>query len=212
MDARVNEVILPLSKRVMRPDQAAQASAEGYLTIVMMHEISHGLGPAFARRGGQQVDIREAIGPLFSGLEEAKADVTGMFGVKWLVDRGALPAERLQEYYASYVAGIFRTVRFGTAEAHGRAEMMEFNFLSERGAITRDSTGRYGVDYAKVPDAVSAVTKELLEIEATGDRARAEAWFARYDKMPADLHALLDAAKEVPVDIDPVVPFREGVH
>ncbi|HEY8849989.1 MAG TPA: Zn-dependent hydrolase [Thermoanaerobaculia bacterium] len=212
MDARVNEVILPLSRRVMRPDQAAQASAEGYLTIVMMHEISHGLGPAFARRGGQQVDIREAIGPIYSGLEEAKADVTGMFGVKWLVDRGALPAERLQEYYASYVAGIFRTVRFGTGEAHGRAEMMEFNFLSERGAITRDSTGRYGVDYAKVPDAVAAVTKELLEIEATGDRARAEAWFARYDKMPADLRAELDTAKDVPVDIDPVVPFREGVH
>jgi hypothetical protein len=178
----------------------------------MMHEISHGLGPAFARRGGQQVDIREVIGPIYSGLEEAKADVTGMFGVNWLVDRGALPAERLQEYYASYVAGIFRTVRFGTGEAHGRAEMMEFNFLSERGAITRDSTGRYGVDYARVPDAVAAVTKELLEIEATGDRARAEAWFARYDKMTADLHASLDAAKDVPVDIDPVVPFREGVH
>ncbi len=212
MDARVAEVILPLSKRVMRPEQAAQASAEGYLTIVMMHEISHGLGPAFARRGGQQVDIREAIGPVYSGLEEAKADVTGMFGVKWLADRGALPKERLQEYYASYVAGIFRTVRFGTGEAHGRAEMMEFNFLSERGAITRDSTGRYGIDYAKLPDALAAVTKELLEIEAGGDRARAEAWFARYDKMPADLHAALDAAKDVPVDIDPLVPFREGVH
>jgi hypothetical protein len=212
MDARVNEVILPLSKRVMRANQAAQASAEGYLTIVMMHEISHGLGPSFARQGGQQVDIREAIGPTFSGLEEAKADVTGMFGVKWLVDRGALPAERLQEYYASYVAGIFRTVRFGIGEAHGRAEMMEFNFLSERGAITRDSTGQYGIDYAKLPDAIAAVTKELLEIEAAGDRARAEAWFARYDKMPADLHAALEAAKDVPVDIDPVVPFREGVH
>jgi hypothetical protein len=212
MDARVNEVILPLSKRVMRAEQAGQASAEGYLTIVMMHEISHGLGPAFARRGGQQVDIREAIGPIYSGLEEAKADVTGMFGVQWLVDRGALPRERLQEYYASYVAGIFRTVRFGTGEAHGRAEMMEFNFLSERGAIKRDSAGRYGIDYAKLPDAIAAVTKELLEIEATGDRARAEAWFARYDKMPADLHAVLDAAKDVPVDIDPVVPFREGVH
>jgi hypothetical protein len=212
MDARVNEVILPLSKRVMRPEQAAQASAEGYLTIVLMHEISHGLGPSFAHRGGQQVDIREAIGPAFSGLEEAKADVTGMFGVKWLVDRGALPAERLQEYYASYVAGIFRTVRFGTGEAHGRAEMMEFNFLSERGAITRDSNGQYGVDYAKMPDAVAAVTKELLEIEATGDRARAEAWFARYDKMPADLRAALEASKDVPVDVDPVVPFREGVR
>src|SRR6266550_9140454 len=139
MDARVNEVILPLSKRVMRPEQAAQASAEGYLTFVMMHEISHGLGPVFAHHGGQQVDIRESIGPIYSGLEEAKADATGMFSLKWLVDHGALPAERLQEYYASYVAGIFRTVRFGTGEAHGKAEMMEFNYLVEQGAIGRDA-------------------------------------------------------------------------
>jgi hypothetical protein len=212
MDARVNYVILPVAKRLMRPEQAAQASAEGYLTIVMMHEISHGLGPSFARRDGQHVDIRQAIGPTFSGLEEAKADVTGMFGMKWLVDHGALPKERLEEYYASYVAGIFRTVRFGTKEAHGRAEMMEFNFLTERGAIARDSSGRYAVDYSKMPDALATLTKELLEIEATGDRARAEAWFARYEKMPADLRSALDAVKDVPVDIDPLVPFREGVE
>ena len=212
MDARVDYVILPIAKRLMRADQASRASAEGYLTIVLMHEISHGLGPAFARRGGQQIDIREAIGPAFSGLEEAKADVTGMFGVKWLVDHGALPAERLEEYYASYVAGIFRTVRFGIGEAHGRAEMMEFNFLTERGAIARDANGRYVIDYSKMPDAIAAVTKELLEIEATGDRARAETWFGRYDKMPAELRSALDAARDIPVDIDPYVPFREGVQ
>jgi len=211
-DARVNYVILPVAKLVMRPDQAAQASGEGYLAAVMMHEICHGLGPAFARKGGQHVDIREAIGPTYSGLEEAKADVTGMFGLKWLVDHGALPKERLEEYYASYVAGIFRTVRFGTAEAHGRAEMMEFNYLSEKGAITRAASGRYVIDYAKMPDTLAALAKELLEIEATGDRAHAEAWFNRYDKMPADLRSALDAANNVPVDIDPLIPFKEGVQ
>ena len=212
MDARVDYVILPLAKRMMRADQAAQASAEGYLTVVLMHEISHGLGPAFARKNGQHVDIREAIGPTFSGLEEAKADVVGMFGLHWLVDRGALPKGRLDEYYASYVAGMFRTVRFGTGEAHGRAEMMEFNFLSERGAIARDGSGRYAVDYAKMPDAIAALAKELLVIEATGDRARAEAWFAQYEKMPPDLHSALDAQRDIPVDFDPLIPFREGVE
>ena len=211
-DARVDFVILPVAKLVMRPDQAARASSEGYGAAVMMHEISHGLGPAFAHVNGQQVDIRAAIGPTYSGLEEAKADVTGMFGLAWLVEHGALPKERLEEYYASYVAGIFRTVRFGTAEAHGRAEMMEFNFLSERGAITRDAQGLYVIDYGKMPDALAALTKELLEIEATGDRARAEAWFARYEKMPETLRAGLQRAKDVPVDIDPYVPFREGVR
>ncbi len=211
-DARVDYVILPVAKRVMRADQSAKASPGGYLAAVMMHEICHGLGPAFAHQNGKQVDIRAAIGPVYSGLEEAKADVTGMFGLKWLVDHGALPKERLEEFYASYVAGIFRTVRFGTAEAHGRAEMMEFNYLNERGAVTRDASGVYVIDYSKMPDAMASLAKELLEIEATGDRARAEGWFNKYDKMPAELRAALDLAKDLPVDVDPLVPFREGVR
>src|SRR6516165_7985897 len=173
MDARVNYVVLPIAKRLMREDQAAKATGEGYLAAVLLHEISHGLGPAFARQSGKQVDIREAIGPVFSGLEEAKADVVGMFGLKWLVDRGALPKDRLEEYYASYVAGIFRTLRFGTGEAHGRAEMMEFNVLLESGALTRNGRGVYVIDYARMPGTLAKLAKELLEIEATGDRSRA---------------------------------------
>ncbi|HEV2115744.1 MAG TPA: Zn-dependent hydrolase [Terriglobales bacterium] len=212
MDARVNYVILPVAKRVMRPDQAAKVSGEGYLAGTLLHEISHGLGPAFARTAAGKADIRESIGPTYSELEEAKADAVGMFGLKWLVDHGALPKARLQEYYASYVGGLFRTVRFGTGEAHGRAEMMEFNYLSEQKAITRDSTtGRYALDYARLPAAVEALAKELLEQEATGDRARAEAWFKKYDVMPEELKASLTKASAVPVDIDPVFSFPDQV-
>jgi hypothetical protein len=155
---------------------------------------------------GRQVDIREAIGPVYSGLEEAKADVVGMLGLKWLVDHGALPKDRLEEFYASEVGGIFRTVRFGIAEAHGRAEMMEFNYYSERKAIRREGA-HYAVDYARMPGAIAELAKELLEIEATGDRNRAERWFAKYDKMPADLNATLEQVKNVPVDIDPTFDF-----
>ena len=210
MDARVQDVILPVAKRLMRPDQAAKASAGGYLAAVMMHEISHGLGPAFARRNGQQMDIRAAIGPAYSGLEEAKADVTGMFGLAWLAERGALPKQRLEEYYCSFVAGIFRTVRFGTGEAHGRAEMMEFNFLVEQGAINRDpKAGRYWIDFAKIPGALATLTREVLQIEATGNRRRAEVWFAKYGAMPPDLKSALAAAADVPVDLDPHGSFDE---
>ena len=208
MDARVREVILPLAAKAMNPAQALQASSEGYLAVVVMHEISHGLGPAFAHVGGKQMDIREAIGPTYSGLEEAKADVVGMLGLDWLIDRGVLAKDRREEYYASYVAGIFRTVRFGTGEAHGRAEMMEFNYLSEQGAIVQEG-GRYRAVYAKIAPAIARLAKELLEQEATGDRRRAEAWFAKYDKMPADLKAALAAAKDVPVDVDPIFSFPE---
>ncbi|MBZ5663780.1 MAG: Zn-dependent hydrolase [Acidobacteriia bacterium] len=211
MDARVNYVILPVARKLMEPEQAAKVSGESYLLATIMHEICHGLGPAFARTPAGKVDIRAAIGPGFSGLEEAKADVTGMFGLKWMVDHDALPKEKLEEYYASYVGGIFRTVRFGTAEAHGQAEMMEFNYLSERGAVRRNANGRYAVDYEKIPGVLADLAKELLEIEATGDRARAENWFAKYGTMPEELKASLKAVSDVPVDIDPVFSFAERV-
>jgi hypothetical protein len=216
MDARVNYVILPVARKLMEPKQAAKVSGEGYLLGTIMHEISHGLGPAFARTSSGtsagKLSIREAIGPGFSGLEEAKADATGMFGLKWLVDHDALPKEKLEEYYASFVGGLFRTVRFGTAEAHGQAEMMEFNYLSERGAIRHNADGRYAIDYEKMPGALTDLTKELLEIEATGDRVRAENWFKKYGTMPEELKASLKAVANVPVDIDPVYAFPERVR
>jgi hypothetical protein len=212
MDARVNYVILPVARKLLDSEQAAKVSGEGYLQSTIMHEICHGLGPAFARTATGKVDIREAIGHQFSGLEEAKADVTGMFALRWLVDHDALPKEKMEEYYASYVGGLFRTVRFGTAEAHGQAEMMEFNYLSERGAIRRNANGRYAIDYEKMPGAMADLAKELLEIEATGDRSRAENWFKKYDTMPEDLKASLRAASDVPVDIDPVFSFAERVR
>jgi hypothetical protein len=196
----------------MRDYQARLVSMDGYMAPVVMHEISHGIGPAFARTAKGRVDIGEAIGPIQSALEEAKADVVGLFGLDWLMSNGAFPKSDANAYYASYVAGIFRSVRFGIAEAHGRAEMMEFNFLTERGAISQDASGRYVIGFAKMPSAIAALAKELLEIEATGDRARAEAWFAKYDKMPASLQAALAKTSSVPIDIDPVSAFRDVIR
>ena len=106
------------------------------------------------------IGIRESIGPIYSGLEEAKADIVGLYGLDWLMKHGVLPQSRARDYYASHVAGIFRTVRFGTAEAHAKAEMMEFNYFVEQKAITRDaSTGRYAIDFAKFPVAVASLAK-----------------------------------------------------
>ena len=213
MDARVNYVVLPIGKLLMREDQANLASMDGYLAVVVMHEMSHGLGPAYARVNGKQTDIRESIGPIYSGLEEAKADIVGLYGLDWLMTKGVLPKSRAREYYASHVAGIFRTVRFGTAEAHAKAEMMEFNYFVEQGAITRDArTGRYAIDFAKFPGAVASLSKELLTMEATGNRARAEGWMSKYGTMPAALQAALGKTGSVPVDVDPVTSFGENVR
>jgi hypothetical protein len=134
-----------------------------------------------------------------------------MSGLVWLVRRGALPETTLPEAYASYVADLFRTVRFGTGEAHSRAEMMEFNYLFEQGAIRRDASGKYAIEASKMPAALASLSKELLETEATGDRTRTETWFKKYEMMPSDLAAALKSAADVPVDLDPQIPFPEGI-
>ncbi len=213
MDARVENVVLPVARRLLRADQAQLATSDGYLATTMMHEISHELGPAYARTAKGREEINEAIGPAYSALEEAKADVVGMFGLAWLADHGAIPKEKRPEDYASYVGGIFRTVRYGVAEAHGRAEMMEFNYLSEQRAIVRDpATGRYAIAMDQMPVAIATLAKELLEMEATGDRRRVEAWFAKYDAMPPDLAKSLASLSDIPVDVDPVFSFPEPVR
>jgi hypothetical protein len=209
MDARVNVIILPLAQRTMVASQANMASGEGYLADTVMHEISHDLGPAYARTSKGKVDINEAIGPQYSGLEEAKADVVGEVSLNWLVQHGVVPKEKQNMIYASYVAGIFRTIRFGVAEAHGAAEMMEFNYLVEQGAITRQpGTGLYEITFEKMPAAMASLGKELLEQEATGDRVRAENWFKKYGTMPSELAAQLAKASDIPVDVDPEFTFN----
>jgi len=208
MDARVNVVILPIARRLFREDQARRASGNGYLASTLAHEISHELGPNYSRTAAGQKDIREAIGGDFAALEEAKADVVGMFCLKWLADHGAITKDQLSEDYISYVAGNFRTIRFGIAEPHGRGEMMEFSYLLERGAVAYDeATGRYAVVLEKMPVALASLAKELLEQEATGDRGRTAAWFAKYAVLPEHLKKAFERVSDIPVDIQPIYSF-----
>jgi len=209
MDARVNFIIVPLAQRLMPAGQARLVTGEGLLDFVVLHEISHGLGPAYARTAAGKTDVREAIGAQYSALEESKADITGMTCVKWLVDHGAIPKEKLDGIYSSYLGETFRTIRFGIAEAHGAGAMMEFNYLAEQGAIRRDaSTGLYEADYRKMPAAMASLAKELLTQEATGDRARTANWFKKYAVMPPELAAALAKGSDIPVDVDPDFDFH----
>jgi hypothetical protein len=207
MDARVNYIILPLAGRLMPADQANMVTGEGTLDFVILHEISHGLGPTYVH--GTKTGIGEAIGPRYSALEESKADITGMTCVKWLVDHGAIPKEKLDGIYASFLGESFRTIRFGIAESHGAGAMMEISYLTEQGAIHRDpSTGLYSADFQKMPSAMASLAKELLVQEATGDRARTENWFKKYAVMPSELAAALAKGSDIPVDVDPDFDFH----
>jgi hypothetical protein len=213
MNARVDYIIVPLAERLMPADQAKMVTGEGTLDFVTLHEISHGLGPSYVHGTNNKLDIREAIGPQYSALEESKADVTGMTCVKWLVDHGAIPKEKLNGIYASFLGETFRTIRFGIAEAHGAGAMMEISYLTERGAIRRDpSGGLYSADFQRMPAAMASLAKELLEQEATGDRARTENWFKKYAVMPPELAAALTKGSDIPVDVDPDFDFHPALR
>jgi len=211
VDASVSHVVLPLAHMMMDPSQSTLPTANGYFTVVIMHEISHDLGPTTARVDCKPIPIREALGPIYSPLEEAKADVTGMYSIHWLIEHDALPKSREQEFYASYLAGVLHSVRFGNSEAHGRAQLMEFNYLLEKGAIIPHAgtlshgTARvvFALDYAKLATSIDSLNKELLEMEATGNRQRAEQWFARYGSVPESLRSALESTQYLPVDIFP---------
>ena len=161
---------------------------------------------------GKQVEINEAIGPAYSALEEAKADVTGIFLAKWLVDQKLLPASELNGVYASYVGGIFPDLRLSTTEAHGRAQIMEFNYLLEQKAIMQGADGRYTIDYAAMPGAIASLDEKLLRFEANGDRAGVEAWFAKYDVMSPALVQAFDTTNDIPVDITPQFELSSEVR
>ncbi len=210
LDARVDNIVVPLAGRLMVPKDAALVTRAGYLTDTVLHEISHGLGPTYARRNGKQVDINEAIGPQYSGLEEAKADIVGLFGMEWLGAHGALSPAEVRSGYAAHVADLFRMLRFGTAEAHAVSEIMQFSyFIHERAIVWDAGAGRYAIDFPRMHDAAARLAKELLEIEATGDAARAERWFAEYRALPPELDNALKTAADLPVDLDPVFSFPD---
>lgn len=209
MDARVNNVILPLAQHLMIPNQAAMVSGDGVMQFVTLHEISHGLGPSFAKTADGKVGIGQAIGPEYSALEESKADVVGMRCVYWLSQHGVIPKDKLDGTYASYLGETFRTIRFGIGEAHGKGAMMEINYLTEQGAVRRDpATGLYEADFSKMPGAINSLAKKLLELEAAGDRTGTEAWFKKYAVMPPELAAALAQCSDVPVDVDPTFDFN----
>jgi hypothetical protein len=204
-EARVDKVILPISKELMEPAQAKLVTARGVFEDVLMHELCHALGPRYVRGTDEKVPVNQRLGDLYSAIEELKATVAGLVSMAWFFDQGIMPKASEQEHYASYLGSILRAVRFGVGEAHGRASIVELNFLQERGAIRRDpATARWSVETSKMRGALRELTGMVLEIERAGDRAGAEALFAKYGSISPELAKDLERARSVPVEIEPI--------
>jgi len=207
MRAKFDQILMPIAEMLVDPAQRSHVRFDAFFANTMFHEVAHGLGIKNVLDGSGTV--RQALREYASSLEEGKADILGLYMITQLHARGELDGD-LEDYYVTFMAGIFRSVRFGASSAHGRANMIRFNFFEEMGAFTRDpETGFYSVDMDRMREAMTELSRLLLMLQGDGDYAGAGDLLATSGVIGEQLQADLDRlnAAGIPVDI----VFDQGV-
>jgi hypothetical protein len=209
-EAKFKQVLVPISKIVSDPAQQGDISFDAFFTHILAHELMHGLGPHNINVNGKASTVRLSLKELYSTIEEAKADITGLWALQYLIDKGALDKAMERAMYTTYLASSFRSVRFGVTEAHGKGQAIQFNYLTDEGAIKIDEAkGSFSVDFDKVKDAVRKLTNEILTLEAEGSYDKAKAMIDKYGVIRPAMQKALDKLGSVPVDIEPRFPLAE---
>ena len=207
-DAKFNKTLIPISRVVLTAADQHKLSFDSFFTHILTHELMHGLGPHNINVEGQATTVRLQLKDKYSSIEEAKADVTGLWALQYLINKGVVPKTMQRTLYMTYLASMFRSVRFGINEAHGRGVAMQFNYFFDEGGIKFDErTGKFSVDESKIQDAVRKLTTELLMIEAEGSYEKAAAILDQYAVIRPPMKSALDKLKSVPVDIEPIFPL-----
>jgi hypothetical protein len=212
-EAKFESTLVPIAKRMLTPDARRDLSFDAFFTHILAHEMTHGIGPHNIQVGGRQTTPRQELKELFSALEEAKADVTGLFMLQHLYDRGRLPGgeENERRLYNTFLASTFRTLRFGVHEAHGKGMAVQFNYLVDHGAFAANSDGTYAVNFGKIKTAVRDLDHDLLTLEATGDYAGAKKMLDEMGVLRPELAATLGTLKDIPTDIEPHFATADSV-
>jgi len=207
MDAKFRQSGRPIAERVLEPSLIGKVSFDAFFNHVLFHELSHGLGPGFlTNAAGQREEVRIPLKELFSTIEECKADVLGIWNIRYAQEHNLLTAFDEQQLFTTYAGLMFRSTRFGVGEAHGRGTAIQWNWIREKGAVQPVAGGRYTVDIAKMRDAVRSLATELLTIEATGDYNRAKTLIDRYGRETDEMKRVNATLADIPVDITPVFP------
>ncbi len=202
-EAKFSKVLLPIARRVLAPADRADVAFEPFFTHILMHELVHGLGPHQAKLEGREVTVRAALADAYSAIEEAKADVAGLFALQKLLDEGKLDRRMERTLYPTFLASTFRSIRFGLGEAHGKGMAVQLNWFLDHGAITARPDGTFAIHAAKMKEAVRSLTRELMTIEGKGDRAAALAILKELGVLRPEVRRALDRLRDVPVDIAP---------
>ncbi|NCP64736.1 MAG: Zn-dependent hydrolase [Paraglaciecola sp.] len=206
MQAKFDHIMLPIAQELIVPEQRQHITFNAFFANTMFHEVAHGLGVKSVL--GTEENVRQALKEHASALEEGKADILGVYMVRQLLAKGVIDEGTLEDYYVTFMAGIFRSVRFGASSAHGKANMIRFNFFNEYDAFSRNEDGLYQVNMAKMSEAVDALSNLILTLQGDGDYTGVDKLVA--DKgviktqLAEDLARLTAAA--IPVDID----FEQG--
>lgn len=201
MRAKFDAILVPIANELIVADQLPQVTFDAFFENVMFHEVAHGLGikNTINNKGMVRASLKERA----SALEEGKADILGLYMIRQLNAAGELGQEKVDNNYVTFVASLFRSVRFGAADAHGRANVVAFNFLEKMGAWTRGADGKYRINPAKVREGADALSQRILMIQGNGDYEGAGAFYAEYGKIGPVLQSDLDRLKSrsIPVDI-----------
>ncbi len=207
--AKFEKILKPIAAQVMLPEEVAEVDFEAFFAHTLLHEISHGIGPGNIEKEGRKTTVNKELKDLYSVLEECKADTLGVTNALYLTKKGLYPKTFEEAIWPTYLAGLFRSVRFGIKEAHGGGNAIQFQYLFEKGGITFDpKSGLFGVDRKRIAEALRQLAREVLMIEAKGDYAAAKAFVARYRVMRPELKKGIERLAAVPVDIWPSYAFE----
>jgi len=201
--AKFEKVLLPIADVAIVPADRSLVAFEPFFTHVLMHELMHGLGPQAIKVGGRDTTVRQELKELNGPLEEAKADVSGLWALQYLMDKGVLDKKLEKSMYTTFLASTFRTLRFGLTQTHAKGIAMQVNNLFDHGAIRVAADGRFAIDVPKAKKAVTDLTRQIMTIQATGDYAAADALLKKMVVVRPEVQKVLDRLGDVPVDIAP---------
>jgi hypothetical protein len=217
-EAKFRSVLLPIARRTLSKQAMVDVSFELFFTHILAHELMHGLGPHQIKVNGRDTTPREELKGLYSAIEESKADVTGLFALQYMMDHAkemgltkVLPSDDAaqRQLYTTYLASSFRTLRFGLNDAHGKGMAIQFNYLSDKGAIVAEKDGTFSIDMTKIKQAVADLDHDLLTLEALGDYDGAKKMLDELGVMRPALSQAFARLEGIPTDIEPIFVTAE---
>jgi len=216
-EEKFKATLTPIAKLVLRPADQKDLDFNSFFTHILAHEITHGLGPHITKKNGAESTPRQDLKEAYSTIEEAKADVTGLYALMYMMEKGQLKdtlgqgEEAERKLHTTFLASAFRTLHFGLTDSHARGMAIQVNYILDKGGFVSHGDGTFSVDFKKIKQAVMDLDREFLTIEATGDYARAKDMMAKYVVIRPDVQKALDKMKSVPNDIRPSFPTAKSL-